>query len=73
MQKIPFKGIAVGCFALFFLVLVRTAVTVGRCRYYSMNIRTAVLGDIWVYLGVAALLIGFLMLAIRALVGNQKL
>lgn len=60
MKKLPWKAIGIGCLILVALVIVRVAVSLGRARYWSQNLLSAVQRDPWVYIGFAALAIAII-------------
>ncbi len=60
MKKLPWKTIGIACLVLVGLVLVRVAVSLGRARYWSQNLLSAVQKDPWVYVGFAALAVAII-------------
>ncbi len=72
MRKFPFKTLSGWAFGLFVLVVLRTVVTIGRCKYWGQDIGKGVLMDVWTYIGVAAALVALLMLALHALMKERQ-
>lgn len=71
MKKIPWKGIAIGCAIMTVLVIAKCSVSAGMAIYYKKSWSEPILADPWLYVGIAAALIGTIALITDRLIARK--